>query len=207
MPSDIEDFLRNVDQYYDTVYGSGDELDVPEGYTPEQQREYNQWMAWFNSYGDPLHDWRPVNIEDFYNNYDYAQQWLNYYQQLADYQGQLDDPRDRIADPEQYWEYPRYGVMATEWLHNNEQFSGALSAFTESQFPSLQRQYEAGKSPLTGFPTRDEARDFAREREQSFQDWLTGMTPEIERRYWAQRPAQRGEKLYAFSPWMRTINW
>jgi len=100
-----------------------------------------------------------------------------------------------------------YGETFTGWLEQQGQFSGALEKFAESQYPSLQSQYKAGLPRLTGFPTREEARAEAAKRESGFQAWLGQQTPGIYQEYMAQRPAERGERLWMQQPTMRTVNW
>ena len=68
-------------------------------------------------------------------------------------------------------------------------------------------KFKLTQPELTGYPTREEARAEAARRESGFQAWLPGQVPELEQKYWAQRPEQRGERLWMQSPNTRMVNW
>jgi len=108
---------------------------------------------------------------------------------------------------EGYRETPQYGQVFDPWLEEQGQFSGALAAFTEKEYPSLVSKYKATQPRLTGYPTREEARAEAGRREAGFGGWLGGETPELEQKYWGQTPLMRGERPYMYQPTMRTVNW
>ena len=175
-----------------------------------------------------LEDWRPSNIEDWIANYDYAQQqlagWQQQYQAEAVEAEAVDqyalDPAEaarrreeayresRYAAQERYGEQPRYQEIFGGWLPQAaEQMSGALLKYTRGQYPSLRTEYQAGQPRLTGYPTREEARAEATRREAGWQAWLPQRVPKLEQEYWAQRPAERGERLYMQAPVMRAVNW
>jgi hypothetical protein len=184
--------------------GGGEEIPPEEAakYTDDQIREYYDWLTWYSSFGQPG-DWKPVSIDDFFNNYDTAQGLMSTFQQR---QGEA-EAESEYAKAERYGEAPEYQPAFTQWLKGQGEFSGALQEYIEKQYPSLRSEYEAGLSRLTGYPTREEARTEAEKRESGFQAWLTEQTPEIYQEYMGQRPTERGERLYQYAPTMRTVNW
>jgi len=113
----------------------------------------------------------------------------------------------RVAAGERYRETPQYQPQFAQWLGEQGQFSGALEQFVESQYPSLRSEFQATQPRPTGFATPEAARTEAARREQAWQGWLGGRTPELEQEYMGQRPAQRGERLWMQAPTMRTANW
>jgi len=219
-PRDLAEFLQNPDK-------AQEQLDLwkqeagPEavGFIDDQIREFYTFKDYQSKYGEPS-DWKPVDIGDFFTNYDTAQQQLGVWQQQAEevekYElepGEAARRREeayeesRYAAEERYRETPEYQPPFQQWLGEQGQFSGALEQFVESQYPSLKSEFQATQPELTGFPTREAARTEETRRKQAWQGWLSGRTPELEQEYWGQRPEQRGERLWMQTPTMRTANW
>jgi len=216
-PKDISDYLTNREQWiadYDYYL---------RGYTEEQLREFNTWKRYASTYGD-LTDWFPNNIDDWLANPDKAQKQLAIWQQehgtaleeeeVSEAEQTEEDKyrqeqREKAAyyEQERYTEAPMYPETFTAWLNQQGQFSGALEKYVESQYPSLRSQFEAGMPRQTGFPTREGARTEAARREAGFQAWLGGEVPELEQKYWGQRPGERGERPYMQSPNIRELGW
>jgi len=219
-PKDLADYLANYDQAQQQLEAWRTEAG-PEatGFLDDQIREFYTFKDYQSRYGEPG-DWKPVDIGDFFGNYETAQQQLGVWQQQA---GEVEkyelEPGEaarrreesyeesRIAAGERYKEAPQYQPQFAQWLGEQGQFSGALEQFVESQYPSLRSEFQATQPKLTGFPTPGEARAEATQREQVWQGWLGGRTPELEQEYWRQRPEQRGERRWMQAPTMRTANW
>ena len=219
-PKNLLDYLENYDRYQQQ-YESWRQEAGPEatGFTDAEIREYKDYEQWYYEHGKPG-DPKPVDVGDYITNYETYQKQLKIWQQEATEAEQYEiDPAEKLrrqeeaykesryAAEERYGETPRYSEAFTGWKEQQGQFSNALTEFIESEFPSLRSQFEAGLPPLTGYPTREEARAESASREKGLQAWLGGQTPELEQKYWGQRPAQRGERLYMQSPNVRTINW
>ena len=217
---DLGDFLANYDQAQQQLDAWVQEAG-PEaaGFTDNQVREYYAFKEYQSAYGEPG-EWKPVDIGDFFTNYDTAQQQLNVWKQQA---GEVEkyelEPgeaarrrekayqRQQYIQQESFRETPQYQQPFQPWLQEQAGFSRALQEYTEREFPSLRSEFQATQPRLTGFPTREAARAEATRREQAWTGWLGGMAPEIEQRYWGQRPEQRGERLWMQAPGLRAINW
>ena len=226
-PTDIDDFYANYEAAQEQLAKWQETAGVEEAeFTDEQVREWNDFKAYASASGE-ITDWFPVSIEDYYNNYDQAQQqlatWKERYGEEVAEQEEAEKyeispaeklrrqeegyAESRYAAQERYRETPQYQPPFTQWMQGQEDFSGALQEFTEREYPSLRSEFQATQPPLTGYPTREGARAEKVRREQVWKGWLSGMTPEIEQRYWGQRPAERGERLWMQAPTMRTANW
>ena len=214
------DFINNYDQYVEQteawVLEAGPEA---AGFTDDQIRRYKDYQQWYYQHGKPG-DPFPVDVGDFIANEDtYQQQQAIWEGEAAEAEQYEIDPAEaarrreeayaesRVAAGERYRETPEYQPQFTQWMQDQTAFSGALEQFAEREFPSLRSEFQATQPTLTGFPTPEAARAEAARREQAFKGWLTERTPELEQEYWAQRPAERGERLYMQSPTMRTVNW
>jgi len=215
-PVNEDDFFNN----YDTAQalltkwqGMAEETEVE--YTDEQQQEW-AFIKDYMGYREAGEEY-PLDIEDYFANPDKWQQSLATWQQRAgeaEAEGleeeeytQWSREQTKYAAQERYGEAPMYPETFTAWLNQQGQFSGALEKYVESQYPSLRSQFEAQAGRLTGFPTREEARAEATRREAGFQSWLGGEVPGLKQEYWAQRPAERGERPYMQSPNVREYNW
>jgi len=209
VPEDIADYLANRDLWE----SKGDFYDL--GFNNQQILDYNTFMK-YASLGTP-DDWYPQTLEDYLANYDKAQTQLDtwkqeYGTQLAEeeeYEAEQEEAyqEGRIAAGERYREPTRYSETYESWLGEQGQFSGALERFAETQYPSLQRQFEAGMPQETGYATPTEARAAALQRESMFQAWLPQQEASMYQKYMGQRPEQRGERLWMQAPTMRTLNW
>ena len=189
------------------------------GFTDNQVREYYAFKDYESQYGKPG-EWSPVDIGDFFANYDQAGQQLSVWQQQA---GEVEkyeiDPAEaarrreesyaegRYAAKERYGEEPEYQPAFAQWMGEQGQFSGALQEYVEREYPSLKSEFQATQPTLTGFPTREEARAEATRREQAFQAWLPQQIPGREQEYWSQRPTERGERLWMQAPNVVAKNW
>ena len=205
-PADLWDYLVNYDQAQQQLEAwrleSGSEA---AGFTDAQDREFSAYWDYYNEYA-PVGTPKPVDIGDYFNNYDYFQQQLGLWQQTAELQGGIGGTTGTGVGTEFYKE-PRMGQAFTDWVGQQEQFSSAMQQFTEGKYASLRSQFdwEAGRLEPSG--TEEAALVGAEHREKQWRSWLTQETPEIEERYWSQRPQQRGEQLWAYNPPTRTINW
>jgi hypothetical protein len=206
-PQNIFDYLTNIDQWAeDVLSGGGEEGDE---WTDDQWREYNQWREWRSNYGE-VGDWMPTSIEDFYNNYDKAQDLL------AEFQSRQEEAEEEREEEEEYQEYvreeafhepARLSDIFSAWMGQQEQFSGAFSGFVESEYPSLRGEWEAGMPIETGYPTREEAREAQASREDIWKAWLPEQIPGLYQEYMSQPPLQRGERPYMYQPTTRSLNW
>jgi len=216
IPRDRADYLANIDKYQlqleKWIQEAGSE---GAGFTDEQIREWQDytWHSRYRETGDSFF----ADMGDFFNNYDQAIQQLNMWRKRAgeaeveqtesEEYTQWSREQTKYAAQERYGETPMYSENFTAWLNQQGQFSGALEKYVEGQYPSLRSQFEAQAGRLTGFPTREEARAEATRREAGFQSWLGGEVPGLKQEYWAQRPADRGERPYMQSPNVREYNW
>jgi len=219
-PVDIDDFFSNYDKAQGLLtewQGMAEEEEVE--FSDEQVREWNTFKAYASQHGE-ITDWFPVSIEDYFANYDQAQQQLGTWQERAAAVEPYEvDPEEaarrreeayeegRYAAKERYREPPMYQEAFAGWLGQQGQLSSALQEYTERQYPSLRAEYGAEAGRLTGFPTREAARAEAARREQGWQAWLTEKRPEVREEYYAQRPAQRGERLWMQRPTVRAVAW
>jgi len=189
--SSLSDFITNYDKAQQQL-GTWIQEAGPEatGFTDDQIREFKDYEQWYYQYGKPG-EWKPTDVGDFIANQDKAQQQLGVWKQQAGEVEQYEiDPAEaarrreesyaegRYAAKERYGETPEYQQPFQQWLDKQAGFSGALEAFAESEYPSLQTRYKAGLPDLTGFPTREEARAEKAKREAGFQAWLPEQTPE-----------------------------
>jgi len=113
----------------------------------------------------------------------------------------------RYAAQERYHEQPMYNQTFAKWMDDQRGFSGALSEFVESQYPSLRAQFEAGVGREVGYSTREEARASASARESAFEGWLGRATPALYQDYMSQRPSARDERYREYSPTLRSVSW
>jgi len=223
-PVDIYDYYSNYDKaqpYFTKWQGLAEEKEAE--YTDDQRREYYLYKDYASQYAD-IADWLPVDIADYFANPDIVNQQMRTWSRKDAAQRELEreyglSPEEqarrqqeayeesRYAAQERYGEAPMYPETFTAWLNQQGQFSGALEKYVEGQYPSLRSQFEAQAGRLTGYPTREEARAEATRREAGFQSWLGGEVPGLKQEYWAQRPAERGERLYMQSPNVRPLNW
>jgi hypothetical protein len=223
VPNSMDDFINNVDKWANTVTSQIDsgEAGIDGGeagkeWTDDQVREYYNWLSWYSKYGE-LTDWKPVSIEDFYNNYDQAQGIMAEFQQR---QGVSEQERaEAEAYTQQQREYQEYvrqeafheparlSETFSAWMNQQNQLSGAFSEFVENKYPSLRGTFEAGMPIETGAPTREAARSAALQRESQWQAWLPQQVPGLYQEYMAQPMLKRGERPYMYQPTMRTVNW
>lgn len=108
---------------------------------------------------------------------------------------------------EAYREQPRYFEPFAKWIKGQTAISQALRGYVEDKYSSLRARHEADLPPLTGFPTREEARAEAARRESAWEAWLPSQLPDVRQDYYAQRPAERGERYWVQSPTLRTVAW
>jgi len=237
VPKDKEDYFAHADEWASMLTtGEGTQGytigDVTRGYTPDQLREYKQFLLYASA--AEAGDWKPAGISDYLTNYDKAQQmlakWKPIYEQgiteQEEYEQYIREQREhalppeearrrqeeayaegRVAAGERYREPTRYPETYEAWLGQQGQFSGALERFAETQYPSLQRQFEAGMPQERGYATPTEARAAALQRESMFQAWLPQQEAGMYQDYMGQRPAERGERLFMQAPRTRTVNW
>jgi len=197
-PSNIEQFLGNVDQWAEDMLSSLDPPTPPDAtpeqgeLTPDQQKE---WDAYLKAQEDYLAQQQA-----------YLDQRKEYEEGQKAYQEEQRAYQD-YQRQEAYRETPRYGEAFTQWLGGQETAGGALQQFIEREYPSLQSEFGATQPRTVGYPTREAARAEAGRREEAWTGWLGEMTPEIEQRYYAQRPGDRGERLWMQAPNVRAINW
>jgi len=219
-PVDIYDYYSNYDKaqpYFTKWQGLAEEKEAE--YTDDQRREYYLYKDYASQYAD-IADWLPVDIADYFANPDITNQQMRTWSRKSTAEEEYElSPAEaarrreesyaegRYAAQERYGEAPMYPETFTAWLNQQGQFSGALEKYVEGQYPSLRSQFEAQAGRLTGYPTREEARAEATRREAGFQSWLGGEVPGLEQKYWAQRPAERGERPYMQSPNVRGLNW
>lgn len=85
-PKDIDDFLTNWTSW-----------------SREKEREFAIWMDYFNAYGK-TGDWRPVDKDDYFANYDKAQGFLTLWQQKAQ-EKEADYTDEQKHDYYQYKDY------------------------------------------------------------------------------------------------------
>jgi len=209
-PTSYEDYTQNKDRWIE---------ETGRGYTDEQIREYNEWKRYASQFGE-LGDWYSVDIADWLANYDQGQQQLAIWKVE---QGKVDQyelspeeaarrreeayARQQYRQQEEFHEAPMYQEKFQQWIQGRSDTSGALQQYIESKYPSLRAEFESGISREVGFPTREEARTEAAQRESGWQNWLSQRMPETRQEYWGQRPADRGERYYMYSPATRAVSW
>lgn len=113
----------------------------------------------------------------------------------------------RYAAQERYKEPPEYTGTAAQWMTRQQDFSQALRGFVEKELPSLQAEFRAEQGPLPGFATREEAREEQSRRERAYRAWLPERMAGVEEEFYAQRPAQRGERYHIQAPVTRFAGW
>jgi len=215
VPKDINEFLRNMDYWAANAdYYSGI-TEEPE-WTADQIREYNLWRAYASAFGE-LGEWRPVDIADFYANYDQAQSLLTAFQQRqSQSQAERGEAEAYTQEQREYQEYlrqeafretPMYGETFASWMSQQRDMSGAFTGFVESEYPSLRGRFEAAQPREVGYPTREAARAEVERKESAWQAWLPQQVPELWQEYSFQPPAMRGERHYMYQPTMRPVNW
>ena len=226
-PASIADFLANIEKWATQVGEEEDER------LNESKREYNLYLGYMRQFAG-LEDWRPTSFEDWIENRDKADEQLSAWLKEAEVAEEEIAKREeevavreelalppeevarrqeeayaesRYAAEERYREAPMYGETFTQWAQEQSDTSQALQAYIKGQYPSLQAEYKAEVGRLGGFPTREEARTEAGRRETGWESWLGERMPETTQEYYAQRPAQRGERLWMQAPSLREVNW
>jgi len=219
-PTSIEDYLKHATEWA-TQFAEQKEIEQT-----ELQRQYNLYKAYMRAYGE-LGGWQPVDFDDWLNNREAADQQLAGWQEEHGLQLEEElaveeyaiSPEEaarrqeeayaesRYAAEERYREAPMYGETFAQWGQGLDAASQALQAYIKGQYPSLQAEYKAEVGRLGGFPTREEARAEAGRRETGWKSWLGERMPETTQEYYAQRPAQRGERLWMQAPSLRKVNW
>jgi hypothetical protein len=219
-PTSLEDYLTNYDKAQQQLTAWKQEAG-PEavGFTDEQIREYNAYKQYYYKYGEPG-DWVPVDVGDFVTNYETAQEQLSKWQgqeeEIGEYELSPEEAarrreeayaESRYAAQERYGEPARLSETFSAWMGQQDQLSGAFSQFVESKYPSLRGEFEAGMPVEKGYPTREEARAAALERESQWQAWLPEQVPGVYQEYMSKPPLQRGERPYMYQKTLRTANW
>ncbi|MCJ7805897.1 hypothetical protein MUP46_04630 [Patescibacteria group bacterium] len=220
-PENIADYLENYDKAQQQLNTWRQEAG-PEaaGFTDDQIREFNAFKDYASQYGK-AGEWFPVDIGDFFANYDKAKGQLTTWQQQAgaveEYELTPEEAarrreesyqRSQVAAGEAYHETPMYSeTFAKEIQQWAGSMSGALRGFAENQFPSLRAKYEAGVGQMKGYSTPEEARAEAARRASGFEAWLPKQVPELKQQYYEQRPYARGERYQEQSPTLRAVNW
>lgn len=191
--------------------------------SPEQLAEYQQYMAFLQTpegQGWPV----PTDVFDFYRLIAQAegqqiQQGEEQRRQQEEYDKYALSPeeaarrreeayaRSQYRQQEEFRESPMYSERFQQWVQGRSDMSGALQQYIEGKYPSLRAQFEAGLPRETGFETREAARAEASQRESGWQNWLSQRMPETRQEYWGQRPQERGERHYMYSPSLRAVNW
>lgn len=202
-PFDIQDYLKHRDEW---APGWMEEEPTPwpeepePYYSDEEVREYNTYRDYGSRFRDPG-DWMPVDIADYFRNWDTAQEQLTEWKTLATKEEQQKTEREQEA----YGEAPEYGQSFSNWFGAQGSRSQPLQSFIEGMFGTLRTQYQATQPRLTGFPTREEARTEAERREAGFEAWLPKQIPAVEEQFWAQAPRRRWEAPGTFAPRIRSV--
>ena len=203
----LDEYLTNWDQSQQQLQSWINEAGSESfGFTDDQRRDYNLYWDYYNEYA-PTGTAKPVDIGDFYNNFNYFQQQLIAWQRQGEVGGGLPGTGDGTTTGQTYMEQPMLSQQFSTWMHDQEEMSGAFSQFVESEYPSLRGRFDVIEGRMPEFGSREAAEEHALGVEGRWKSWLTGQTPELEEQYWSQRPQQRGEKLFEYAPAMRAINW
>ena len=191
--------------------------------TDDEIREYQAYRRYASTYGDP-DDWYPLSIDDYFANWDIAQEQLDEWkeevtqaeqreieyekeQQEADRRREEAYQKSQYAQQEAYHEQPEYGQQYEKWLGAQRDKSLPIQHFMERMFPSYREQFEATQPRPTGYATREEARTEAARRETEFQNWTNRKLPEMEAEFWEQSPYQREERPSIFAPRLRSVSY
>lgn len=179
-PASIADFLANIDKWAAQMTAQIEEKAQEEAEVKAQEETQRQ-----------------------------EEQQVEYDARQAEYDARQaeQDARAAYARQEAYREQPMYSETFSQWIQGQSDTSQALQAYIKGQYPSLQAEFRAEAGRLTGFPTREEARTEAERRESGWQSWLGERMPETTQEYYAQRPTERGERLWMQAPTLRTVNW
>ena len=227
IPQNINDFIEHQAEW-EALYAPPEEPEPEEPepgehgyqYNDDQIREYYTYRNYGSVYGD-LRDWYPNDIEDYFKNYDVAQEQLNEWKQEEKDQ---EKPTYTDAQNREYSTYKRYASAygdPNDWYPNNikdyfastdlarEQLTkwrqeeidkGVKQTEYEAEQTKQKAEYEAKQAEYEKWALSPEEQ--ARRREEGYQSALESRA----RAEYARQEAygEAPEYRTSFSNWLQT---
>jgi len=214
-PFDIYDYLEHRDEWAPS-WMEGEPTpwpEVPEPYySDEEVREYATYQNYASRFGDP-DDWHPVDIEDYFKNWDIAQEQLGEWkgldytpEQQREYQGYKDlasyrEPGDWLAaDIEDFFTnydqakqqqniwLGKYQIEEESKLSPEEQARRREESYARSQYAAQEAYHETpeyGQSFSNWFGAQGT-------KSQPLQSFIEGMFGKLQTQYQAGLPTLTG---------------
>lgn len=165
VPKDIDDYFKNRDKWQDEYVPpeepTEEEIEERE-YTDEEKREYYTYRNYERAYRDP-DDWVAFDIEDYFKNWDIAQEQLGEWQteevererEQTEYEREREEAERWALSPEESARRREEGYEYSQWVRERAEY-GAKEAYRETpeygQTFSNWFSSEASKSqPLEAF--------------------------------------------------------
>lgn len=189
-PKDIDDYFANKDEWQDDYVPpepAPPEPTPPEEpgreYTEEEKREYYTYRNYASVYGDP-NDWYPLNIEDYFKNWDTAQE------QLGEWQS------EELKSTTEQEQYEREREEAEAWALSPEEAARRREeSYEYSQWAKERSEYAAQEAyhetPEYGQSFSDWFGSTA-SKSQPLQSFIKGMFGELKTEYQAGLPTLTG---------------
>ena len=166
VPKDIDDYYANRDKWIEEYTPTPTPEPTPEvrTYTDDEFREYNTYRRWASSQGTP-DDWYPVDIDDYFNHWDIAQE------QMDEWKGEASEAEKKRLEEEEkaaerqakyeaeQAEAEKYALTPEEQARRREE----SYAYTQQQRAISEAYQKAALSP------EEEAR--RREEQYAYSQW------------------------------------
>ena len=131
-PKDINDFLPHADEWFAQFN--------------ELKRGYQTYLTYYSGYGTS-DDWKPLDIYDYYSNYDKAQPYLTEWQKLA-IEKEAEYTDDQLRD---YYNFKNYAsahaelgeglpVDIADYFAGYDQYQGMLTTFQQRELRQKQNE-------------------------------------------------------------------
>ena len=179
----------------------GEEGEKASKYTDDQYREYNTYKNYASAYGDPA-DWYPVNIGDYFGNYDVAQEQLKEWRQeetekgaergrqKEEYEAEKSErARQRKEYEAKQAEYERWALSPEEQARRREEgYQSALESRARAEYAAREAYGEAPEY-RTSFSNWLQTQG---SQSQYLKDYIENKYPSLRTQYEATQPRLTG---------------
>ena len=212
-PTSLEHYFENKDEWATRDYGEqppdnggdgGNGEEPTEEWTSAQRKAYERYKNYAALYKDP-DDYYAPTINDYYGNYDVANEQLTEWETEAsrEYQQYRDlashrEPGDFYTTNQDDFvnNYDRAQRQQDVWMGRYTEYETRQQEVDEYYDWSRGRAYESAQEAYRPSPQYDPALYKQREALEGesvyYQNWMTDMFPELKRRFEATQPKQVG---------------
>lgn len=152
VPKDIDDYFENKDKWLEEYVPPTPEPTPEEEereYTDEEKREYYTYRNYASSYGDP-NDWYPLNIEDYFKNWNIAQEQLGEWHseeleregEQAEYEREREEAEQWGLSPEESARRREESYEYSQWLRERSREAAEHELGPEEAARRREESYE-----------------------------------------------------------------